>query len=204
MARKKAPTRGKNLIREDNYITNQYGVKLSQDEVTRMRNLVRRVNYKRNKMVKEFAETPLYYGGKKLDEDRRQLSLMGEEMDIMIRKRSAAVNQFKSKKDFNAYVRQLDRVADTDYLEYRTKLYKRNLMNTIQEKYGQYPDQIKGIIMKIRMMKPAEFQKLIASDRLFQIKEHYNLYGDINRLKNMRERLGLRQLDDYEEYEDEQ
>lgn len=195
MARKKAPSRGKNLIRTDDYITNQFGVKISQDEVKRMQSLVRRVNYKRNKMIKEFADKPLYYGGKKLDEDRRQLSLMGEEMDIMIRKRSAAVNQFGSKKEFNAYVRQLERVADTDYMEYRSRLYKRNLMKAIEEKYANFPDQTKGILMKIRMMKPEEFQKLIGTDRLFQIKEHYMLGGALNRLANMRERLGLRPLD---------
>lgn len=202
MAKKKAPTRGKNLIRKDDYITNQYGVKISQDEVQRMQSLVRKVNYKRNKMIKEFADKPLYYGKKKLDENRTQLSLMGEELDLVIRKRSAAVNQFTDKRSFNAYVKRLEKVADTSYIDYRTKLYKRNLMKTIEEKYAAYPELTKGIVMKIRMMKPEQMQQLIGSDRLFQIKEHYSLGGDMTRLQNMRERLGLRQIDleDEEEY----
>lgn len=202
MAKKKAPTRGKNLIRKDDYITNQYGVKISQDEVKRMQSLVRRVNYKRNKMIKEFADQPLYYGKKKLDENRLQLSLMGEEMDLVIRKRSAAVNQFKDKRSFNAYVKRLEKVADTSYIDYRTRLYKRNLTKAIEEKYANYPELTKGIIMRIRMMKPEEMQKLIGSDRLFQIREHYTLGGQLGRIKAMRERLGLRDYDDIDDDEE--
>lgn len=198
MARKKAPNRGKNLIRTDNYIINQHNVKISHEEHRQLKSLAARVNYKRRKMLKEFADQPLYYGKKRLDEDRLQLQLMGEEMDLMIRKRSAAVNQFKSKRAFNSYIKSLERAAAFDYMEYRGKLYKRNYITAIKNQYPEFPGLTKGIIMKVQMMKQEDFQKLVGDDRLFQIKVHYTLNGKLTRLRALREKLGLR-MDDMED-----
>lgn len=188
------------MIRDNGTIINQFGVEINEDEARRLRNLVQRVNRKRSKMLDQFKDKPLYYGGKRLDESREQLMLMGEEMDIMIRKRSAALNRFRSKAEFNAYIRQTERAAATDYMEYRTRLYKRNYTKALTEQYGMYPDLLKGVLMKIRMMKPESFAQLVGMDRLFQIKEHYSLGGALDRLKAVRERLGLSNPD----YDDEQ
>lgn len=193
---------GPNLKRENGTIINQYGVKINEDEARRLKNLVQRVNRKREKMLKQFKDQPLYYGGQRLDESREQLMLMGEEMDIMIRKRSASLQRFKDKRSFNQYIRQLERVAAGDYLSYRAKLYKRNYMEALKNQYGMYPDLLKGVLMKVRMMKPEAFAQLVGMDRLFQIKEHYSLGGALDRLKAVREKLGLSNpdYDDEEEY----
>lgn len=199
--RKKGRT-GPNLKRDNGTIINQYGVEINEDEPRRLRNLVQRVNRKRDKMLQEFKDKPLYYGGQRLDESREQLMLMGEEMDLMIRKRSASLQRFKDRRSLNQYMRQLENVASTDYLAYRTKLYKRNYMVALQNHYGMYPDLLKGVLMKVRMMKPESFAQLVGMDRLFQIKEHYSLSGALDRLKAVREKLGLSNpdYDDEEEY----
>lgn len=193
---------GPNLKRDNGTIINQYGVEINEDEARRLRNLVQRVNRKRAKMLQQFKDQPLYYGGKRLDESREQLMLMGEEMDIMIRKRSASLQRFQDKRALNQYMKQLERAASADYMTYRTKLYKRNYMEALQNQYGMYPDLLKGVLMKVRMMKPEAFAQLVGMDRLFQIKEHYSLGGALDRLKAVREKLGLSNpdYDDEEEY----
>ena len=192
MARQRKRGRtGPNLKRENGTIINQYGVEINEDEARRLRNLVQNVNRKREKMLKQFRDKPLFYGGQRLDDSREQLMLMGEELDIMIRKRSASLQRFQDKRSFNNYITQLERAASADYMAYRTKLYKRNYMQALQNQYGMYPDLLKGVLMKVRMMKPEAFAELVGMDRLFQIKEHYSLGGALDRLKAVRERLGL-------------
>lgn len=201
MGKKKGTRRGaKNLQRTDEFIINQHGVKITPDEARELRNAVQRINRKAAKQEKEFAGVPLYYGTRQLDENREQLRLMGEEMDIMIRKRSAALNQFTSRKQFNAFMRNAKRAAEVDYLDYRGKLYKRNLTKAIENQFKEFPELTKGIIMKIRMMPQKEFQKMIGSNRALQIGFMYNLGDMVSRLMAMRESLGLRSndLDDYD------
>lgn len=202
MARKKGRKGAPNLIRKDNTIINKYDVKISQDEARRLENLVRQVNRKRAKMEQAFKDKPLYYGKQRLDESREQLRLMGEEMDIMIRKRSASLHQFTSRGAFNKYMKSLEKAAATDYLDYRAKLYKRNYMKALQENYGEYPELLKGALMKVRMMKPADFVNWVGTDRLGQIKFHYDVGGKIQRLNDLRDRLGLRDHGAYSDVEE--
>lgn len=204
MAGKKARGRAKgqkNLIRKDNTIINQFGVKFSQDEVRQMQNLVRRVNRKREKMLKAEAGQPIYWGNRKLDEDRDQLRLMGEELDLVIRKRSASLQKFKSRREFNHFMKMTAKASETDYLDYRGKLYKRNLITAIKEQYAGFPDEIKGILMKIQMMPQKEFQEKIGNNRLFQIHYHYSIGGQLSRIQGMRDFLGLRNSDIDDEME---
>jgi len=193
---------GPNLKRDNGTIINQYGVEINEDEARRLRNLVQRVNRKREKMLQQFKDKPLFYGGQRLDESREQLMLMGEELDLIVRKRSASLNKFRDRHEFNRYMGQLNYAARTDYEAYRTKLYKRNYMSALEKQYGMYPDLLKGVLMKVRMMKPEAFAQLVGMDRLFQIKEHYSLGGVLDRLKAIREKLGLSNpdYDDEEEY----
>lgn len=201
MAKKKGPGRsGPNLKRTDDYIINQHGVKITHEEARQLRNIVARVNYRAAKMEKQFEGQPLYFGGQQLQENRQQLKLMGEEMDIMIRKRSAALQGFTSKKQFNAYLRNAQRAADVDYLDYRAKLYKKNLQEAIKKEFGMYPELTKGLDMRIRMMKPKDVIKLVGSNRAFQISYVYSAEGKLSQLMDMRSVFNLRSpYDDYDE-----
>ncbi len=204
MARKKPGKTGrikgsKNLVRTDDYIINQYGVQITEDEAKRLRSLVNSVNRKARKMEEEFRDKPLMYGSRATGEDRAQLKLMGEEMDLMIRKRSASLNQFASRRQLQAYMRSAERAAKIDYTDVRGRLYKRNLLTAIERNYGQFPDLVKGIKMKIQMMPQKDFQELIGTNRAFQISYTYSTGEAMGRIKAMREVLGLRS--DYDDYQ---
>lgn len=201
--KKKTGTRAgrKNLIRKDDVIINQHGVQISKDEERQLRNMVQTVNRKRKRMIEQFKDKPLFYGKRQLPEDRGQLALMGEELDLMIRKRSASLNQFRSRADFRRFMKNAERAASTDYEEYRVKLYKKNYMEALKNQYGEFPDLLKGVLMKVRMTPLSQFAALVGTDRLAQIKEHYSIGGKLERLKALREKLGLRNPDFDEEEE---
>lgn len=201
--RKKAGTRAgkKNLIREGDYITNQFGVQISNEDARKMRNMVQRINRKRKKMIEQFREKPIFYGSRELPENRQQLSLMGEELDLAIRKRSASLNQFRTQGEFSRFMKNVERAASKDYEEYRLKLYKKNYMEALKNQYGEFPELLKGALMKVRMTPLNQFAEMVGTDRLAQIKEHYSLGGKLERLKALREKLGLRNPD-FDEDED--
>lgn len=191
MGNKKRGNRGSTLNRENQYITTKNNWQLSEEEYRNFRNLVKRVNRKRDKMIKELDQAPLFRGKKKLDESRQQLRLMGEEDEIAIRKRSSSVNQFRTRKEFDFAVRTMEKVMQTDYVDYRVKLYKKNYMEALKNNFAGHPELVKGIIMKVRMMKPEEFKKFLSEDRLAQIKNVYGSDNQIQTLIDLREKLGL-------------
>ena len=204
MAKKKPAQVGrakgsKNLIRKDDYIINQFGVQITESEAKRLRSLVNSVNRKAKRLEESFQNVPLMYGKRPTGEDRQQLKLMGEEMDLMIRKRSASLNQFESRKELLSYMRSAERAAKIDYLDYRGKLYKKNLLTAIDRNYGQFPELVKGVKMAIQMMPQEKFQKLIGSNRAFSIHYQYHPTDQIAAINTMRETLGLRsEYDDYQ------
>lgn len=189
----------KNLIRKDDTIINQYGVQISETEAKRLRSLVNSVNRKAKRLENEFSNKPLMYGNRPTGEDRQQLKLMGDEMDLMIRRRSASLNQFQSRKQLQAYIRSAERAAKIDYTDVRGKLYKQNLLKAIDRNYGQFPELIKGVKMKIQMMPQKQFQELIGTNRAFQIGFQYSTSEQISRIANMRDFLGL-SSDMYDDY----
>ena len=189
----------KNLIRKDDTIINQYGVQITESEARRLRSLVNSVNRKAKRLEQEFKNKPLMYGNRPTGEDRQQLKLMGDEMDLMIRRRSASINQFQSRKQLQAYMRSAERAAKIDYTDVRGKLYKQNLLKAIDRNYGQFPELIKGVKMKIQMMPQKQFQELIGTNRAFQIGFQYSTSEQISRIANMRDFLGL-SSDMYDDY----
>ena len=201
MAKKKRGGRtSPNLKRKDGYIVNQYGVKITDEEARMLRNVVAQVNRRAAAQEKAFKGAPLYFGSRRLDENREQLKLMGEQMDIMIRKRSAALQGFKSKKEFNAYLRSAKNAASFDYLDYRGKLYKRNLIKAINEQFAEYPELTKGIVMRIQMMKQSEFQKMVGSNRAMQMGYVYAADQQLERIFALRDSLRLNS-DKFEDYD---
>ena len=156
------------------------------------------MNRRRAKLEAEYKGKDLYEGSKKSVADRDQLRLMGKELDLMIRKRSASLQQFTSKAKFIAYIRNAEKAADFDYMDYRGKLYKRNLIATINQEYGAYPELVKGIVMKLQMMPQSQFQDLIGSNLAFEISYQYDEERKFQNIMDMREVLGLRsRYDDY-------
>lgn len=205
MARKKPRAQGRkkdvpNLVRKDGYIINQFGVRIPEEQAKKLQNVVHRVNRKRDKQLQAVANQPMD-GTRPAELTRDVLRLMGQEADMVILKRSASLHQFTSKRAFNNYLAHLEKVAATDYLDVRTRQYKRNLTKAIKEQYAEFPELTKGLIMKIRTMKPEQFRDVVNNNVAFEIRNQYkkSRYEQIEQLRDMRESLGMVRDDVYDE-----
>ena len=203
MSRQKKPRRslprGKNLVYTDDYIINQHGVKIPLADAKKFQNDARAVNAKRSRQIKSF-EAAIEEAAKNNPNLKNQIlmnSVMGKEMDMAIAKRSTSLNQFTSPQQFRAAMRSNERARSTDYEVVRGRQYKRNLLESIDRNFAQFPELTKGIKMRIRMMNPKDFGSFVAAHPIFEIRYQYLESGKINHLNDMREYLGLKVDDTY-------
>ena len=152
----------KNLIKTDAGVQNKYGVTFTHEQKIALERAVNRSNYRRKKMQAE---------ADKLNPQNSQLRLMGKESDFIISRQSKALQQFKSMEDYEKFMGKQARIQSGEYLEERTRLYKRNYMKALDNVFG---DDAKDIKMKVRMMKPEQFRKMVESNELAEINYVYD------------------------------
>ena len=180
---------------------NQKGVVITQDERKRMESLVNRANRKRAKMLKEAATLPRKVGGVDTGSTIGQLQLMERESDFILSRRSKSLQRFKTRKQFDDYMQSLERVNSKDYIIDRIRNYKHNFTKTLLNVYG---DEAKDIAMKIRMMKPEEYMKLVESDETLEIGAVIPSDDKVaGRLNELRRALGMKEKPEWfdEEYD---
>lgn len=172
-----------NLIKlDDGSVKNQHGVVFTETEKKALESAVNSANRKRMKMLEKEGQLPRTKGGVDTGDTVRSLHLMGTESDFILARKSKSLQRFKSREEFEIYLDNIRRVNSPDYLDERTRLYKRNHMKALENVFG---DEAKGIIMKIRMMKPEEYRELIQSDEDMEIGYIYDPSALAGRLEQM-------------------
>lgn len=181
----------KNLQRVDGGYVNQYGVAFTEQQKRELEKAVDRANYRRKKQLAEVD---------KLNPQHSQLRLMGKESDFIVTRQSKSLQRFKSLEDYEKYMDKQARIQSGDYLDDMTRLYKRNYMKAVQNEL-----QDEGIAMKVRMMKPADFRKLVeASGDDMEISYVYDPAARMARRNRIRELLGMKPADDEDDYYNEE
>lgn len=180
----------KNLVKTDSGVINQHGVAFTYEEKKALERAVKRSNYRRKKMKAE---------EEKLNPHAQQLRLMGTESDFIISRQSASLQRFKTRKEYENYMKKQERIQSGKYLVDRARLYKRNFTKSLLETYGA---EAKDIAMKIRMMKPEEYMRKVASDERLEIRFVPSDMKASGRLNQLRAALGMKLKDDWvdEEY----
>jgi len=183
----------KNLTKENGGFVNQYGVKFTAEQKRALEKAVNRSNYRRKKMQAE-ADA--------LNPQNSQLRLMGKESDFIITRQSKSLQQFKSMRDFEKFMDKQARIQSGEYLEDATRLYKRNYMKALDNVFG---DDAAGVKMKVRMMKPEEFRRLVETmgDEM-EIGYIYDPIARTGKLNQIRANLGMKPLEEdlFSEIED--
>jgi len=157
----------KNLVKlDDGSVQNQHGVVFTQEEKKALESAVNTANRKRMKMLEKEGQLPRMKGGVDTGDTVRSLQSMGKESDFILARKSKSLQQFRSREDFEIYLDNVRRVNSPDYLDERTRQYKRNHMKALENVFG---DEAKGLIMKIRMMPPEEYRELLQSDEDMEI-----------------------------------
>ena len=96
--------------------------------------------------------------------------------------------------DFEIYMDNMRRVNSPTYLDDRTREYKRNHMKALENVFG---DDAKDVIMKIRMMKPADYRKLLQSDEDMEISYIYDPSQLSAKLNQIRASLNMNLKEEY-------
>lgn len=202
--KKKAPTSGRqkgarNLMKlDDGSIQNKHGVIFTEAEKRKLESAVNQANAKRRKMLREEANLPRLQGGKATGEPVANLQAMGKESDFIISRKTKSLQRFESREQFERYLDNLKIINSPDYLEDRTRLYKRNHMKALENVFG---DDAKDVIMKIRMMKPDEYRRRLQADEFLEVGYIYDPSARTGKLNQIRESLGINpKEEEYEEY----
>lgn len=170
----------KNLKRTDGGFQNQYGVTFTEEQKKALERAVNRSNYRIKKQVAEVDA---------LNPNNAQLRLMGKESDFIITRQPKSLQRFKSMADYEAFMDKQARIQSGEYLEERTRLYKRNYMKALDNIFG---DDAKDVKMKVRMMKPEQFRKLVESDELAEIGYIYDPSARAGKLNQIRASFGMK------------
>lgn len=186
----------KNLKKVDGGLENQYGVVFTPDEKKALEQAVNTANRKRARMLEQEAKLPRMVGGKDTGDTVASLQLMGKESDFILQRKTKSLQRFKSKEDYNRYMKNLKRVNQRDYINERVRQYKRNHMKAIENAYG---DEAKDVLMKIRMMKPADYMKMVQSDELLEISYIYDPSARSGKLNQLRASMGMKLKEEAED-----
>lgn len=179
----------KNLVKTDTGIINQYGVNFTNEEKKALESAVNSANRKRKKMLEQEAKLPRKVAGVDTGDTVASLQLMGKESDFILQRKSKSLQRFKTREEYNRYMRNLERVNSRDYLTERIRLYKRNHMKAIENAYG---DEAKDVVMKIRMMKPADYMRMVQSDEALEINYIYDPSARSGKINQLRASLGMK------------
>lgn len=173
----------KNLKRVDGGFVNQHGVSFTEEQKKALERAVNRSNYQRKKMLAEED---------KLNPNASQLRLMGKESDFIISRQSKSLQRFKSMEDYENYMDKQARIQSGEYLADRTRLYKQNYIKAVKDELDD-----PGIAMKIRMMKPEDFRKLVEEKgEDMEISYVYDPAAKIARRNKIRSLLNMKPVDD--------
>ena len=176
-----------NLKRVDGGYKTQHGVTFTEEQKKALERAVNRSNYQRKKMLAEES---------RLNPNANQLRLMGKESDFIITRQSKSLQRFKSLEEYEQYMDKQARIQSGEYLEEKTKLYKRNYIKAVQNELGDA-----GIAMKIRMMKPEEFRKFVEEHG--EDMEISYIYDPVKRQakqNHIRAILGMKPVEDYDPF----
>ena len=175
-------------------LLNQHGVTFTPDEKKALENAVNKANYKRAKMLKQEATLPRKVLGVETKDTVGSLQLMGKESDFILSRKTKSLQRFKSREEYDRYMKNLDRVNSKDYITDRVRQYKRNHMKALENAYG---DEAKDVVMKIRMMKPADYMKMVQQDENLEIGYVYDPSDRTGKLNQMRASMGMKLKEDF-------
>lgn len=180
----------KNLKKlESGNLLNQHGVVFSIEEKKALESAVNQANRKRREMLKQEAKLPRRVMGVDTGDTVGSLQLMGKESDFILQRKTKSLQRFRSREDYERYMKNLHRVNQRDYIGERVKLYKRNHMKALENAFG---DEAKDIMMKIRMMKPEEYMKMVQSDEMLEIGYIYDPSARSGKMNQIRASMGMK------------
>lgn len=187
MATKKKNNRKKNLHVTPKGVRNENGVWISNEEKKHLVSLVNSANRKRKRLLDLEKSLPRMVGGKEIaGSSIGELQSMGYESDMVMHPKTKSIQKYRSKKEFNMYIKMLEKVVKKDYINQRVDLYKQNKIKSIVNVYSDSPAgraEVAKIVEKIQKMSNEQFMKAVMSDEALGIEFDYEHTAKKARLK---------------------
>lgn len=177
----------------DGTIKNQHGVIFTDADKRALESQVNMANRKRAQQLKDVATLPRMVRGVDTGDTLATKLQMGFESDFIITKKTKSLQRFTSREQYDNYMQYLKRVNSKDYLDERTRLYKRNYIKAIRDVHGSNAEDI---VMKVRMMKPADFRELIEKEELVEINDIYDEQDKAGARERIRASFGMKSKED--------
>lgn len=161
----------KNIVREGDFLVNQHDIKFTDAEKRKLESLVNSANRKRRRMLQAEGGLERFVAGRATGQSiAESTGRMGKESDFVLAKKTKSLNRFRSKKDYDRYIANLEKVVKRDYVKARVEQYRDNWAKAIESVYG---DDAKELIERVETMTVNEYIKAVQEDEILEINEVY-------------------------------
>lgn len=152
------------------------GERITPKEQRALRSAVNSANRKRKRILENQTETA-----------KSKYKNFGIESDFVMRKKSKSFARFRNKKEFNKYLRSVQKIASGEFQRHRVKVYKQNYIRALKNTFNNKANKA---IAKIRKMDDKQFQKMVEEEELEEI--GYVYYDpDNKKLTRIHQQLGV-------------
>lgn len=147
MARLKRTSRGSVILPN--------GQRITSAEQKALHSAVVSANRKRKRMLEKLPENA-----------KRKYIEFGIESDFVMRKKSESLSRFRNKKEFNRYLKSVQKIASGEFERRRIETYKKNYIQALKKTFNSKSNQI---IKTLKSMELKEFRQLVESEKLEEI-----------------------------------
>ena len=147
MARLKRTNRGSVILPN--------GERITLSEQKALRSAVNSANRKRKELINKLPK-----------EAMRRYKDFGIESDWVLRKKSTALNRFRSKKEFNKYLRHVRKLTNRQYIDNITSTYRANFIRAINNTFNSSGSEL---IEFINSLSNKDLRELSLADELGDI-----------------------------------
>lgn len=141
-------------------LINKKGVEITVEEKKHLESLVNSINRKRKRMTEKEKQLFRTADNATTKQTLGEVQRFGQESDFILQPKSKSIQRFESRKEFDTYMRNLERVNQKDYVKKRAQQYKRNHLKAIENTFGKKNE----LYMRIRMLPLNEYVDKVASD----------------------------------------
>lgn len=152
------------------------GERITIREQKALRSAVNSANRKRKRMLERLPA-----------EARAKYKDFGIESDFVMRKKSTSLKRFRNKKEFNKYLKSVQKIASGEFEKHRAEQYKRNYIQALKHTFNS---KANDAIKKVREMDLKTFRQKVESEELEEIGYvYYDPNGE--KLTRISQQLGL-------------
>lgn len=163
-------------------LKNKWGVEFTEAEKKALITATNRSNAMRNKDLAN------------MNAEQTQLYTLGKESDFILTRQHADLQRFKTREEFEDYMTKQSRIHGGEYIKDRARAYKMNFINSLMDTYG---DEAKDIAMKVRMIPPEKYIKMVAENEKLEIRYTPSDMKVVGRLNQLRTELGMKLKDEW-------